>query len=361
MKGIEALIKQNKSFVIYRVPQQEPVLMLQSDGRLLRLKELDELNGKTGFVFAPFQITDSSPLMVMKPDLVIEGWQDISCYLQQAVDETDYVKPAEVRNDCRKRDDFESYSEAFSSFITSLRENKFEKLVLSRTSVQPKMDSFSLEKVLLEACERYANAFVYIYHTPETGTWLGSTPEILLSGEKEQWNTVALAGTLPYKEAVLPDAWNEKNIREQQLVAHYVKKQLVAFGVTPEENGPFTFKAGELAHLKSEFFFALPEKERLGSLLSLLHPTPAVCGLPKAEAYRFILENEGYNRRYYSGFMGWMEPEGKTDLYVNLRCMEIGDSCLTLYAGGGLLPHSELEMEWKETEDKLETMLAIVK
>lgn len=362
MKGIEALIKQSKSFVIYRTPQEEPVLILQTTGRLLCLRELDELNGKSGFVFAPFQITDSSPLMLMQPDVMIKGWQNINSYLSQAEVCLDGMPPMEnAGDDCQQTDDFDSYSQAFSSFITSLKEKRFEKLVLSRTSVHHKEACFSLENTLCNACERYADAFVYLYHTPQTGTWLGSTPEILLSGGQEKWNTVALAGTLPFHRAVLPDAWSRKNILEQQLVAEYVRKQLTAFGVEPEEKGPFTVRAGELAHLKSEFSFVLPEKGVLGSLLSMLHPTPAVCGLPKGEAYRFILENEGYNRRYYSGFMGWMDPQGRTDLYVNLRCMEIGASCLTLYAGGGLLSHSEMELEWKETEAKLQTMLAIIK
>lgn len=360
MIGIEALIKQNKSFVIYRVPEEEPVLILQSAGPSFSLNELDELDGKRGFVFAPFWISDSSPLMLMQPDVFIKGWKDINSYLSKEECAEDTLSEEDTEN-CPQADNYDSYSQAFSSFISSLREKRFEKLVLSRTSVQPKNSSFSLEKALFNACERYADAFVYLYHTPQTGTWLGSTPEILLSGKDEQWNTVALAGTLPFHRAVLPNAWSEKNIREQQLVVDYVRNQLTAFGVTPEENGPFTVRAGELAHLKSEFSFALPEKGRLGSLLGLLHPTPAVCGLPKEEAYRFILENEGYNRRYYSGFLGWINPDGKTDLYVNLRCMEIGASCLTLYAGGGLLSHSEMELEWKETEAKLQTMLAIIK
>lgn len=360
MIGIEALIKQNKSFVIYRVPEEEPVLILQSAGPSFSLNELDELDGKRGFVFAPFRISDSSSLILMQPDVFINGWKDINSYLSKEQCAED-VLSEEYTNDCPQADNYDSYSQAFSSFISSLREKRFEKLVLSRTSVQPKNSSFSLENALFNACERYADAFVYLYHTPQTGTWLGSTPEILLSGKDEQWNTVALAGTLPFHRAVLPNAWSEKNIREQQLVVDYVRNQLTAFGITPEENGPFTVRAGELAHLKSEFSFALPEKGRLGSLLGLLHPTPAVCGLPKEEAYRFILENEGYNRRYYSGFLGWINPDGKTDLYVNLRCMEIGASCLTLYAGGGLLSHSEMELEWKETEAKLQTMLAIIK
>ena len=124
--------------------------------------------------------------------------------------------------------------------------------------------------------------------------------------------------------------------------------------------GPYSARAGALCHLKSDFRFTLRENNKLGDLLNLLHPTPAVCGLPKADAYRFILDHEGYNRRYYSGFIGWLDPEGRTDLYVNLRCMHIEDKILTLYAGGGLLSSSELNDEWQETEDKLQTMKALI-
>ena len=95
-------------------------------------------------------------------------------------------------------------------------------------------------------------------------------------------------------------------------------------------------------------------------MLQLLHPTPAVCGLPKEEAYHFIIEHEGYDRSYYSGFIGWLDTKGKTDLYVNLRCMNILPQTFTLYAGGGLLAASQLEDEWQETEDKLDTMRRIV-
>jgi isochorismate synthase len=90
--------------------------------------------------------------------------------------------------------------------------------------------------------------------------------------------------------------------------------------------------------------------------LKVLHPTPAVCGLPKEKAYRFIKENEGYDRNYYSGFVGMLNPLGKTDLYVNLRCLNYKVNELSLYAGSGLLSASELEDEWQETEKKLQTM-----
>ena len=138
------------------------------------------------------------------------------------------------------------------------------------------------------------------------------------------------------------------------------KSRLLSLGIHSTESGPYPAYAGTLSHLKTDFHFSLRDNNGLGDLLKVLHPTPAVCGLPKEEAYRFILENEGYDRRYYSGFIGWLDPNGRTDLYVNLRCMHIEDERLTLYAGGGLLASSELNDEWLETEKKLQTMKRLI-
>ena len=144
------------------------------------------------------------------------------------------------------------------------------------------------------------------------------------------------------------------------LYTSYIRRQLLSLGIRSTESGPYPAYAGALSHLKTDFHFSLKDNKNLGDLLKVLHPTPAVCGLPKEEAYRFILENEGYDRKYYSGFIGWLDPEGRTDLYVNLRCMHIEDEQLTLYAGGGLLASSELNDEWQETEKKLQTMRRIL-
>jgi len=366
MEEIEALIKDNKSFVIYRAPNQEPVFILQSSGKLLSLDNPEELNEKTGFVFAPFRVNASSPLMLMRPDVTVKGWKKITEYFSsvRSNETLDKATSASVSKESRSvccGNNYDSYFRAFSFFIKSLREKTFDKLVLSRTKICPKEDSFSAGTVFYNACNHYPDAFVYLYHTMQTGTWLGSTPEILLSGEGDSWHTVALAGTLPFHKVETSGEWSEKNIREQQLVAGYIRNQLAAFGVSSNEEGPYTVRAGELAHLKSDFSFVLKAKDKIGSLLALLHPTPAVCGLPKEEAYRFILDNEGYDRRYYSGFMGWLDPSEKTDLYVNLRCMEIQSAQLILYAGGGLLSDSEPDSEWRETESKLQTMLAVIK
>ena len=145
-------------------------------------------------------------------------------------------------------------------------------------------------------------------------------------------------------------------------MTEYIGGCLRERGVRFTLEGPYTATAGELAHLKTDIRFRLSSVEALGDILQALHPTPAVCGLPKEEAFRFILSHEGYDRSYYAGFLGRWEPEGKTALYVNLRCMQCGEGAekIRLYAGGGILPASVCEEEWMETERKLQTMKYVI-
>lgn len=352
---IDTFIRQNRSFALYRIPGETPRFVMQTSGSARLFYRIEELDGQRGFVIAPFRITGECPLLLIRPDCSRIPRQ-----------EEEFPVP-EIRETRRGKISFSPeekakafYASRFELFLRSLRKREAEKLVLSRHLTLHKSPDFSPAKTFYQASERYSYSYVYLFHTPQTGTWLGSTPEIILSGENGEWHTVALAGTQPLRNGELPQHWDEKNREEQQIVAAYIRTQLRSLGIEPEEEGPCSVRAGALSHLKSNFRFAIPDQRKLGDLLKYLHPTPAVCGRPKEESYRFILENEGYDRRYYSGFIGWLEPEGKSDLYVNLRCMHIGQEALTLYAGGGLLASSTLEDEWQETEAKLQTMRSLL-
>ena len=102
----------------------------------------------------------------------------------------------------------------------------------------------------------------------------------------------------------------------------------------------------------------------LYSLVDLLHPTPAVCGLPKEAAKQFILENENYNRSYYTGFLGelnmGLQNKNDSHLFVNLRCMEIEKNEAYIYVGGGITKESNPEEEWEETVAKSNIMLKVL-
>ena len=97
-----------------------------------------------------------------------------------------------------------------------------------------------------------------------------------------------------------------------------------------------------------------------------MHPTPAVCGFPKGKARDFILKNENYNRKYYAGFLGELNfcfESNQTlmsDLFVNLRCMEIIKDNAEIYVGCGITKDSNPEKEYIETKNKSVTMKNIL-
>ena len=344
---IDALIRQNRAFAVYRLPGENRLHFTRQANNAVRIfSSVESLNTQTGFVIAPFRVSESCPI------ILIDAEEDIF--------EIPEIVAASGKNENIRKTPSSDYRSKFDLFIQALADKEFEKLVLSHCITIPRKTGFSPSAVFYRACQRYIRSYVYLFHTPQTGTWLGSTPEVLLSGREHQWHTVALAGTQSLRNGQLPETWDEKRREEQQLVTDYIRDCLHSFDVYPEETVPYTVQAGELAHLKTDFRFSLPGNQTLGELLNALHPTPAVCGLPKEKAFRFISENEGYDRRYYSGFIGRLNPDAQTDLYVNLRCMQIENKNLLLYAGGGLVASSNLSEEWMETEDKFQTTLRII-
>lgn len=355
LKKMDTMMQSGYCFALYRLPwTDECLFVLQKDGDAETLGSIHELNDKRGFVVAPFRLSESHPLLLIRPDELVCGWEDIRNVLNALPAKESASFQAEVSMELG------NYPEVFERFIEPLRANKFRKLVLSRTENHLLSDDFSAISTFIKACNNYPRMMIYLCHTPSLGTWMGSTPEILLSGSGKEWHTVALAGTMPMQGDTMPETWTQKNREEQAMVADYVRLIVNKFGGKKEEKGPYTARAGQLVHLKTDFYFQLKTTSHLGDLLNELHPTPAVCGLPKKEAYEFISLHENHDRKYYSGFIGWLDPDGQTDLYVNLRCMEIHGKVATLYAGGGILPSSEVTQEWEETREKMKTMKNIL-
>lgn len=346
---IDHLIKENRCFAFYRLPLENHIhFLLQNNHSADTLQRVEELNEQNAFVIAPFHTSPKHPIVLIRPEK-----EEILSIPQASTGQEYNSLDASLPTD--------DYRLRFSTFVNTVKENQFQKLVLSRKKEILRESFFSPEQAFYLACNKYIYSYVYICHTPQTGTWIGCTPEILLANNSKYWQTVALAGTQTLPQENETPVWDEKNKLEQCIVADYIRKQLALYNIEPIEKGPYTVRAGKLVHLKSDFYFSLPDNHRLGSLLNDLHPTPAICGLPKTEAKQFILENEGYNRSYYSGFIGRLQPAKNTNLYVNLRCMQIESQKLTLYAGGGILPSSVLNDEWIETENKLQTMLVLSK
>ena len=309
----------SEAYAIYRLPyDSHATLVRQSEGKPAELLSCVDLNSRRGFVMAPFEVSPAQPILVIRPDEVSRmEIPSVPVPIPASVPE---ASPEAGRS---------YYAIDFANFHAQLMQGMFRKIVLARCADDSMPAETDPQQLFYRACQLYPRMFIALVHTPQSGTWLTATPDV---------------------------TWSTKNIEEQRIVATYIAECLEQFSADFSEEGPRTVRAANLVHLRSDFNFTLPTNDRIGDLLQSLHPTPAVCGLPKREAFRFIVGNEHTPRRYYSGFMGMLDPQSDTHLYVSLRCMNIDGHCCHLFAGGGLLRESTGEQEWQETEAKLETM-----
>ncbi len=223
-----------------------------------------------------------------------------------------------------------------------------EKIVMSRIQ-EESHDGIDLSASLKALHRRYPKAYVYLWHSLNHGTWIGASPELLLRAKNLTIETVSLAGTKAKDRG-----WTSKEIHEQQVVTDYITSTL-AVAKPLKVDGPHTVDAGFFEHLKSYISAEIETRDQVETFLNALHPTPAVCGLPKEEAKAFILEHEGYNRKFYAGFMGWSN-DYESEYFVNLRCAQLFSNKVKLYVGGGIMADSAAENEWTETQMKAKTI-----
>ena len=254
-----------------------------------------------------------------------------------------------------------------SDAIDSINKGAFKKVVIARRQEVLLSSSFNTVTKLYEMSKQYPFAFISYVSCPHVGSWIGATPEVLLSiREKRYFKTVSLAGTqLATNDGPKNAVWTQKEIEEQALVTRYIIDCLKKIRLREYEDiGPRTVQAGNLFHLCTDFFIDMKETNfpELGNvMLELLHPTSAVCGMPKVEALDFIKQYEPFDRSLYSGFLGPVNIQDNTHLAVNLRCAKLNKASATLFAGVGITAASEPEKEWQETEIKFQTMSKVLK
>ena len=224
---------------------------------------------------------------------------------------------------------------------------------------------YDLETVFKKLIYNYPSAFNYCFYHPKIGIWFGATPEQFLKLNQKSLQTVALAGT---QVAGVSDKinWNEKEKVEQQLVTDFITSGLVGKVNKLYISSPYSVKAGNLRHIKTDITATIKSKKAIGEIILALHPTAAVCGLPKEAAKAFILENEKYDREYYSGFLGELNIDLATfrteqsDLFVNLRCMKIKGKVAELFVGCGITAASIPGDEFLETVNKSMTIKRVL-
>lgn len=251
------------------------------------------------------------------------------------------------------------YLQDVDIIINDIKAKKYEKLVYSRisTSERPDQDVYD---TFLSLKNQYPMAFVFCYHFPERGTWMGATPELLVQEESNTYKTMALAGTqLDLGIALDQVQWGEKERAEQDFIVQFVEDKLRKIGAHWQKSSTDTVKAADVLHLCTTFSIDSDSIE-VKTLADVLHPSPAICGLPQDITKQRIADLEGHSREDYCGYLGPIGIGGESALFVNLRSMKIYADGYELFLGGGITSESDPIKEWKETEDKSRTLLKII-
>ena len=345
---IQNQLKKNLPFVVYSKPNSEEITgFFQHNDTLFEVHDFTE----KGFVFASF---DGA-----KTYIVPESESEILHFSldkkEIAVSENVLSKAGNVA-----KSDFESL---VAKGIQAIKNDQFQKVVLSRTETVA-VANFDMVETFQKLVFLYPTAFVYCFYHPKIGNWIGATPEQLLKVTENHFETISLAGT--QKDTGSSEiVWGEKEKEEQQFVTDYLVQRLQNVASAVEFTKPYSVKAGSIWHIKTDVSGVLNSDSSLKKVIQLLHPTPAVCGLPKEIAKDFILENEPYDRSFYTGFLGelncsFAKETISSDLFVNLRCMQIKDSQAHLYMGCGITKDSNPEKEWEESVNKSMTMKKVL-
>jgi isochorismate synthase len=334
---------------------------LQQDDRLLEVTDFRS----SGFVFCPFSSTDKSIIFTENNTEVLES------VLQSESITTEKHTITESLEDKLR------HIQLVDTALKYIKTGLAKKIVCSRKiKVSKKISPIETFKKL---ANYYPEAYTYCWYHPKIGLWMGATPEQFINLDRNKLKTVALAGTQDATEFPEPK-WRGKEKEEQQMVTDFITDTLKKYTAKVDVGEVENVKAGNLWHLKTKISAEI-QPDDLSSVITALNPTSAVCGLPQSKAKTFIEDYEGYNREYYSGFLGELNMKTlikrkrqslnqeqlaiksiKTvsDLYVNLRCMKVYDEYIEIFVGGGITEDSEPKAEYLETVAKSQTLLNVL-
>jgi isochorismate synthase len=361
---IRMAYKKSMPFVVYKSPRTDEMRSIICANR--ELQYLDDFQ-EQGFVMAPFD-SDKMPLV-----FDLERSEFNFCGIEKDWNpemESQTIKSFKSPDNHEKK----SHVALVNRAISKIKEGFAEKIVLSR---KERLDVSQNDPIVLfyRLISKIPHAFTYVWFHPEMGMWAGASPEKLVSVQKAGFHTMALAGTQKYVkgEEVI---WSEKEKKEQQIVTDQICVLLDSLSLSIGE--PYTKRAKNLLRICTDIKGQLPEDVNIAFLVKKLHPTSAVCGMPVGVTKRFIKNHEGYDRKFYAGYLGELNMPGlksnngesnslhdqQSQLYVNLRCMEIKTRGelpeVNLFVGGGITAASDPISEWEETVEKSMVMKSIL-
>lgn len=264
----------------------------------------------------------------------------------------------------------EAYTGAVRTALESLMgDAALDKVVLGR-AVRATLDQRpEWESLLRRLSARNRNAWVFSVPLGGARAFLGASPELLLSRRGDRIVSHPLAGSAPRSTDAVEDrrraeglTGSPKDHHEHAFVVDMIAETLAPWCVELEvPDQPELLATDKMWHLGTRITGRLKDASADGadalSLARLLHPTPAVAGVPTRDAMDRIHALEPADRRYFAGTAGWCDADGDGDWVVSIRAAEFDGDRVTAWAGAGIVDGSDPDSEFTETGAKLRTIL----
>jgi menaquinone-specific isochorismate synthase len=258
--------------------------------------------------------------------------------------------------------DRRAWSDAVEEALRRIAGGRLSKVVLAREVTVDMDRRLDVATVVDRLRHQQASCFTYA-----AGSYVGASPELLARRRGSHVVSRPMAGTVSQggapgddRRLVAAMAASAKERSEHRLVVDDVRARLSPLSDRPAvAHGPEVFRLSTVAHLVTTVTGRLrdPAVSAL-DVAALLHPTPAVAGVPREAALAAIAELEGFDRGLYAGPVGWVDARGDGDWAVALRGATVDGTRARLVAGAGIVAGSDPDAEWDETEAKLAAMRA---
>lgn len=335
------------------------------------------MDGKTSTVFLPtWQVTRHSYGCTLVANLVIgtetnlektvdsfwAGVHQIQA-IQYSLPCPNLPQPIGLQKSAKV--DAESFQATVRAALHEIQRQVFNKVVVAHAVDVHSPLPFQPTASLANLRSLYPDCYLFSVSNGKGQAFVGASPERLVSLRDRQLATDALAGSAPrgrtpYKDARLANGLlnSPKEIHEHQVVAQFIAERLRRLGLQPQRSPLRLLQLSNIQHLHTPIQARVPSTVHLLDVVSELHPTPAVAGMPRPRACDFIRQHEPFERARYAAPIGWVDHHGNGEFAVGIRSALIQGCQARLYAGAGIVTGSNPEQELAEVQLKLQALLS---
>ena len=248
---------------------------------------------------------------------------------------------------------------AVATAVSEIRAGSYEKVVLARQLHLIGHRPINVPGVLGRLASRYPNCYVFSF-VAGASTWLGASPELLVSLEDGVVSAASLAGSRPRGADEEADRRlaaellaSEKERAEHGFVVSAIREALapVCSNLIAADT-PVLMRMQNIQHLHTPVTARVNAGVDILDLVARVHPTPAVGSWPRDLAFATIEGLERMDRGWYAAPIGWLDFAGEGEFAVALRTARVAGDEATLFAGAGIVEGSVPAEEFAETELK---------